>query len=136
MMGFDDEHNSQCNEEDFVDVVSVGSAPAVEPPFEIQEFPLRTAGAPIPGSDSRPSTFEAYQQAIGSNNNYAPFKSRLDWEIAQWAKMHKLSSSAVTQLLEIDGVHYYPIFLLNKINTTLQLSDMLGLSYRNGGELN
>jgi hypothetical protein len=50
--------------------------------------------------------------------------------------MHKLSSSAVTQLLEIDGVRYYPIFLLNKINTTLQLSDMLGLSYRNIGELN
>ena len=90
---------------DFIDVARpVSCTPAEEQGFEIEQFPLATAGAPIPGSDRRPSGFEAYQQSIDSNNNYAPFNSRLDWDIAQWAKTHGLSSSAVTKLLEIEGV--------------------------------
>jgi hypothetical protein len=107
-VGSDDENVRQCNNEDFVDVVQyVGTAHAEESPFEIEPFPSVTAGTPIPGSDCGPTRFEAYQQTIGSNNDYAPFISRLDWEIAQWAKTHKLSSSAVTKLLEIEGVRQY-----------------------------
>ena len=91
--------------EDLIDVARpTGHAATVESSFEIEEFPLPTAGVPIPCSDHGPSSFEAYQQSVGGDHDYAPFHSQLDWEIARWAKMHGLSSSAVTKLLEIEGV--------------------------------
>ncbi|KAG1838880.1 hypothetical protein F4604DRAFT_1941106 [Suillus subluteus] len=43
----------------------------------------------------------------------------MDWDIAKWAKLHGASSTALTDLLEIDG-----------------LSEHIGLSYRNSKELN
>ena len=38
------------------------------------------------------------------NSIYAPFLSKLEWEIAQWAKLRGLSSTAFTDLMKIDGV--------------------------------
>jgi hypothetical protein len=58
----------------------------------------------MPCSDHSLSSFEAYRQSVGGNDDYVPFRSRLDWDIARWAKMHGPSSSAVTKLLEIEGV--------------------------------
>ncbi|THU78566.1 hypothetical protein K435DRAFT_824095 [Dendrothele bispora CBS 962.96] len=49
---------------------------------------------------------------------WAPFNSRMDWEIAQWAKMRGTGSTAFSDLLAIDGVH-----------------EALGLSYQNSDEL-
>lgn len=98
--GSDDENEHRCVDEDLIDI----TRPTEHTPFEIEQFPLPTAGMPIPCSDRGPSSFEAYQQTVGSDNDYAPFNSRLDWDIARWAKMHGLSSSAVTKLLEIEGV--------------------------------
>ncbi|THU96048.1 hypothetical protein K435DRAFT_665236 [Dendrothele bispora CBS 962.96] len=65
--------------------------------------------------------FRRYQSNIpGSDTNiWAPFNSRMDWEVAQWAKMRHTGSTAFSDLLQIDGVH-----------------DALGLSYRNSDELN
>ncbi|KIL55290.1 hypothetical protein M378DRAFT_49930, partial [Amanita muscaria Koide BX008] len=54
-----------------------------------------------------------------NDNEYAPFLSKLDWELARWAKVHGPSSSALTQLLQIEGV----------VQT-------LALSYKNARELN
>ncbi|KAG0706653.1 hypothetical protein DFH29DRAFT_980304 [Suillus ampliporus] len=53
-----------------------------------------------------------------AENPYAPFSSQMDWEIAQWAKLRGLSSTAFSDLLSIDGV-----------------SECLGLSYKNSREL-
>ncbi len=107
-LGSDDENEHGHIDENFIDVVKpVGHAPAEETHFEIEPFPFVTAGAPIPGSDHGLSGFEAYRQSIGSNNNYAPFHSKLDWDLAQWAKMHGPSSSAISKLLEIEGVRQY-----------------------------
>ncbi|KAJ4471753.1 hypothetical protein C8J55DRAFT_375236, partial [Lentinula edodes] len=52
-------------------------------------------------------------------NPWAPFQSRIDWEVARWAKMRGPSSTAFSELLEIDGV-----------------CKALGLSYRNSNEVN
>ncbi|KAF8715292.1 hypothetical protein AX14_012641 [Amanita brunnescens Koide BX004] len=54
-----------------------------------------------------------------ADNIYAPFCSKMDWEIARWAKVHGPSSTAVSELLAIDG-----------------LSKKLSLSYKNARELN
>ncbi|KAI9435762.1 hypothetical protein H4582DRAFT_1763039, partial [Lactarius indigo] len=63
---------------------------------------------------------EHYLDSLGDQTNpYVPFKSRTDWEIAQWAKMRGPSSSAFTDLVGIDRV-----------------VDKLGLLFKNSMELN
>ncbi|KAI9433522.1 hypothetical protein H4582DRAFT_1819834 [Lactarius indigo] len=81
-----------------------------------------TAGRPVcPVSEKAALTDqERYLDSLGDQTNpYAPFKSRTDWEIAQWAKMRGPSSSAFTDLVGIDRV-----------------VDKLGLSFKNSMELN
>ncbi|KAF8958080.1 hypothetical protein BDZ97DRAFT_1906593 [Flammula alnicola] len=51
--------------------------------------------------------------------DWAPFQSKMDWEVARWAKLRGQGSTAFTDLLAIDGVR-----------------DALGLSYKNSLELN
>ncbi|KAG1858579.1 hypothetical protein C8R48DRAFT_755592 [Suillus tomentosus] len=52
-------------------------------------------------------------------NLYYPFASKIEWEVARWAKLRGSSSTAFTDLLSIDGV-----------------SERLGLSFKNANELN
>ncbi|KAJ3996010.1 hypothetical protein F5050DRAFT_1799862 [Lentinula boryana] len=52
-------------------------------------------------------------------NAWAPFGSKIEWEIARWANLRGPSSTAFTELLAIDGV-----------------CEKLGLSYRNANQLN
>ncbi|KAJ7875217.1 hypothetical protein B0H13DRAFT_1894237 [Mycena leptocephala] len=54
-----------------------------------------------------------------ADNPWAPFQSQVDWEVAKWAKLRGSTSTAVTDLLAIDGV-----------------PQALGLSYKNSRELN
>ncbi|THU75511.1 hypothetical protein K435DRAFT_619026, partial [Dendrothele bispora CBS 962.96] len=78
------------------------------------------AGAPLPAQTTFLDGNEVYTEKIGSKGNiWAPFQSEIDWKIAKWAKLRGPSSTAVTELLSIDGV-----------------VDRLGLSYRSTNELN
>ncbi|KDQ06449.1 hypothetical protein BOTBODRAFT_121523 [Botryobasidium botryosum FD-172 SS1] len=52
-------------------------------------------------------------------NPFAPFKSKIDWEVARWAKLRGPGSTAVTELFAIPG-----------------FAQMLGLSYTTVAELN
>ncbi|KAJ3859414.1 hypothetical protein EV359DRAFT_75619 [Lentinula novae-zelandiae] len=52
-------------------------------------------------------------------NRWAPFTSRMDWEVAHWAKMRGTGSTAFSDLLAIHGV-----------------CEALGLSYKSSTELN
>ncbi|EIN13427.1 hypothetical protein PUNSTDRAFT_56509 [Punctularia strigosozonata HHB-11173 SS5] len=79
-------------------------------------------------SHGAPRANEAYQQSIHTlnpsivpdhENVYAPFISKMDWEIAQWAKLRGPGSTAFSELLAIDGV-----------------ADALNLSFKNTPELN
>ncbi|KAI9450403.1 hypothetical protein BJY52DRAFT_1206158 [Lactarius psammicola] len=56
---------------------------------------------------------------LGLDNIWTPFQSQCDWEFARWAKNRGPTSTAVGELLAIDGV-----------------VENLGLSYRNMRELN
>jgi hypothetical protein len=38
------------------------------------------------------------------NNLYALFASKLDWEIARWAKLRGPGSNAMSELLKVEGV--------------------------------
>ncbi|KAF8703639.1 hypothetical protein AX14_014179 [Amanita brunnescens Koide BX004] len=87
--------------------------------YIIEPFPGDKAGAPLKQATASQSNFEKYWQQLNSDAEYAPFASCIDWEIARWAKIHGLTSNAVTELLKIDGI-----------------VDKLGLSYKNACELN
>jgi len=78
-------------------------------------FPQATAGTVV--HDTGISGYASYRNQLGlidanleSSANgmngglYAPFKSKLDWEIAHWAKLRGPGSTAMTELLSIDGV--------------------------------
>ena len=72
--------------------------------YVVEYFPGDKAGAPLECTIADQSNFEKYQQQLNNNAEYAPFVSQIDWEIAQWAKTHGTTSTAVTELLQIDGV--------------------------------
>ncbi|KAJ3716762.1 hypothetical protein DFJ43DRAFT_1043218 [Lentinula guzmanii] len=99
--------------------------PAHRDGIYVQTFGGR-AGAPLPSvqhhtaRDSRDG-YGWYKSHIPSSgeNIWAPFVSKMDWELAHWAKLRGAGSTAFSDLLAIDGV-----------------SEALGLSYHNSNELN
>ncbi|PPR06007.1 hypothetical protein CVT24_004719 [Panaeolus cyanescens] len=64
---------------------------------------------------------EVYASTVGGDatNFYAPFQSKEDWDFACWAKKRGAGSTAVSELLGIEGI-----------------TEKLGLSYKNSNELN
>jgi hypothetical protein len=40
-------------------------------------------------------------------NPYHPFNSKIEWEVARWAKLRGATSTAFTDLLSIDGVSFF-----------------------------
>ncbi|KAI0684824.1 hypothetical protein BC835DRAFT_1461247 [Cytidiella melzeri] len=75
------------------------------------------AGKPIGTSKTCNDVYAT--QVPTTQNIYAPFSSRIDWEIACWAKLRGPGSTALTELLRIPEV-----------------PDLLGLSFRTTDELN
>ncbi|KAM6499612.1 hypothetical protein JOM56_005120 [Amanita muscaria] len=109
---FNGDFLGEYNEDDF-------NWPHDDEEYKIEPFPGEQAGAPIQHSSAIQSEFASYRQLLDSDKEYAPFSSKLDWEIARWAKLHGPSSAAVTELLQIEGV-----------------VQKLALSYKNVRELN
>lgn len=68
----------------------------------VEKFPLDSAGKIY--SNGEQNSYERAEHHFRSTNPFKPFISRMDWEIAQWAKLHNISATAVTELLQIDEV--------------------------------
>jgi hypothetical protein len=68
--------------------------------------PDRNAGAPLPNQTK--TGYETYQDALPNSNAvpnvWAPFASKIDWEVARWAKLRGPGSTALSELLRIEGV--------------------------------
>ncbi|KAF7292558.1 hypothetical protein MIND_01153100 [Mycena indigotica] len=88
----------------------------------VDRYPSSVAGKPI-RRERGDTSEESYGRRLdvdgATDNPYAPFASKMDWEIAQWAKMRGSGSTAFTDLLKIDGVR-----------------ESLGLSYGTSAQLN
>jgi hypothetical protein len=104
----------------------------------IEKYPDSHAGAPVT-HDRVPSRNESYAKSVNNDihNPLAPFSSQTDWEIAQWAKLCGPGSTAMSDLLKINGVSqtvllHYDIF----IHFIFKVVEKLGLSYQNTQELN
>ncbi|KAI0040537.1 hypothetical protein FA95DRAFT_1549668 [Auriscalpium vulgare] len=78
------------------------------------------AGAPI--AQPAPGTYDQHAARLpphDPSNEWAPFSNKLEWEIARWAKLRGPTSTAFTELLQIEGVQ-----------------DRLGLSFKSSKDLN
>lgn len=92
-------------------------------PASVKKFPYGQAGKTynnIHGVGSGQGTaYQRYQEEVAegpdSVNEWAPFESRVDWEIARWAKLRGPGSSALDELLAIEGVCKYISSLINQL---------------------
>ncbi|KAF7364489.1 hypothetical protein MVEN_00317300 [Mycena venus] len=86
----------------------------------VVKFPGGRAGQPIPSPNTKNSeqTYGSALSGCSTSNPYAPFNSKMDWEVARWAKLRGSGSTAFTDLLHIDGVRYntFDTILLQIIN--------------------
>ncbi|KAH8977551.1 hypothetical protein EDB86DRAFT_3067707 [Lactarius hatsudake] len=73
------------------------------PQLVVDRFPHGSPGAPIPGTVQGSHVYQSSEETFESSV-WAPFRSQSDWEIAHWAKMHRPTSSAVTDILAIPRV--------------------------------
>jgi hypothetical protein len=52
--------------------------------------------------------YSGYSHALGVEDDtpdeWAPFSTQVEWELARWAKIRGPSSTAMSELLKIDGV--------------------------------
>ena len=71
-------------------------------PF-VERFPSGLAGAPI--SNAGQFMPGLPQNGLSTDNIWSPFQTQCDWDFAQWAKNRGPSSTAVTELLAMEGVH-------------------------------
>lgn len=74
-------------------------------PTFIDEYPGDETGHPV-STSFMPDANQCYANhlADASENPYWPFVSQLDWEVAHWAKTRGPGSTAVSELLRINGV--------------------------------
>ena len=109
MPGSDDQHMDVDQAGDGVCIAPGGIQPDVHdrlrsPPVHIDHFGSK-AGIPVIDEPPPIAAYHQYEQSIGDDGNeWAPFSSRMDWEVARWAKLRGLGSTAFTDLLNIEGV--------------------------------
>ncbi|KAJ6548325.1 hypothetical protein B0H10DRAFT_1969189 [Mycena sp. CBHHK59/15] len=72
----------------------------------IERYPSPLAGKPIKSNRGKTAEEQYESSLLGStsDNPYAPFNSKMDWEIAKWAKLRGSGSTAFTDLLNVEGV--------------------------------
>ncbi|KAH6912306.1 hypothetical protein BKA70DRAFT_1098303 [Coprinopsis sp. MPI-PUGE-AT-0042] len=113
---FDEDTGNDDDPED----LQIDPSPLAPPVVTIKyssAYPQKAAGKPVGHASANDLD---YQASLGSpNETFAPFASKMDWEIAKWAKLRGPGSTAFSELLQIEGVH-----------------EALGLSFKTTSELN
>lgn len=80
---------------------SLHATPPVIVKYSIS-YPEKHAGKPIGTTSTKD---HEYQCSLGaSDSNFSPFVSKMDWEIARWAKLRGPGSTTFSELLQIEGV--------------------------------
>jgi hypothetical protein len=101
-------------------------------------YPDLRAGQQITRSCAANEEYEAHL-ANEEENLYHPSASKMEWEVARWAKLCGLSLTALSDLLAIEGVSWI-LFVLKVVVLTndfdSQISEHLSLSFKNANELN
>lgn len=74
----------------------------------VQEYVTKfggLAGTPLPGRARSNLMYDLYQHKT-QGKPWGAFQSQTDWEFARWAKLRGPTSTAVSELLNIDGVSF------------------------------
>ncbi|KAK1218958.1 hypothetical protein PQX77_018325 [Marasmius sp. AFHP31] len=77
----------------------------------VKQYPNPLAGSPLPNQQPT-SEHKKYlkklraMQGVDKANSWAPFRSEMEWRIAQWAKLRGPSSTALTELLSIPNISH------------------------------
>ena len=90
----------------------IGDGYRVKPAVRIlytEKYPSSRAGKPLSHGESRDSVY--ITSLGGGDNPWAPFHSKKDWEVARWAKLRGVGSTAFSDLVAIDGVGFSRNFL-------------------------
>jgi hypothetical protein len=96
-----EDNSSQSMPAKFVAGTQLCSEPVV-----VVKFPDANAGASYHTDDN--SGYHDYQTRVKNPESpWAPFKSRMEWEIARWAKIRGPGSTAFDELIQIQGVSCY-----------------------------
>ena len=74
------------------------------PPVYVTKFGGQ-AGKPVcTNVNDGYSNYVEQLETGGQENIWVPFASKMEWEVAQWAKLHGPGSTAFSELLAIEGV--------------------------------
>ncbi|VDC04550.1 unnamed protein product [Peniophora sp. CBMAI 1063] len=80
--------------------------PPPPPPRRRSELYGGRAGEVLNGDEGASEPYAEYEAFLPGNelspNTCYPFASKMDWDIAEWAKMHSIGSNALMALLKID----------------------------------
>ena len=102
-----DDNEGHAQDKHNVNRFIIGDGSGVKPAVRIQyndKYTSAQAGQPLMHQESRDHVYGA---ALGGGDNpWAPFNSKEDWEIARWVKLRGAGSTAFSELLAIDGVHF------------------------------
>ena len=70
----------------------------------VVSYPGDRAGEIVQGNKTGFEAYEGFLDGQERENVYAPFNSRIDWLFGKWAKLRGPGSTAITELLNIEGV--------------------------------
>lgn len=73
----------------------------------VERFPAHLGNPGAPVSRDHRHAYEKSRDALDGEareNVYAPLSCQMEWDFARWAKLRGPSSTALTELLKIDGV--------------------------------
>ena len=110
----DEDMNNQYNRDRYI----IGDGYRVKPAVRIRYRDKHTsshAGEVLSQEESMDSGYAAALN--GGDNPWSPFNSEKDWEIAKWAKLHGVGSTAFSDLLAIDRVIFMHFVIINAILT-------------------
>ncbi len=102
MEGVEAENDTEELDEDAQQARSNAEESTLRKPV-IVPFSKGAAGKILHQTQDQYRTYEAGFTG-GAQNPYEPFNSKLDWEFAKWAKTRGPGSTAVSELLGIEGV--------------------------------
>jgi len=101
----------------------------------VERFAHGKPGAPMDGLQGC-SIYDSSREGLGGTI-WAPFQSEIEWDFAHWAKLNRLSSSALADLLAIPDVRPFFFFitpLLNVVKGCREARPLL--SYCKGSQFN
>jgi hypothetical protein len=82
----------------------------------IVKFSKGNAGAVYTNNDRIDGNTAYISRIRNPENPFSPFSSKIEWEIAHWAKTRGPSSTAFTELMSIEGVSGIKICILLEAN--------------------